>query len=83
MPPGSSLAGVFVEHRLGVEGVDVRRAAVHEDVDDALGFGGEVGCVRAERIGRGGGCFLGADDQVAECECAEAHAAAVEQFAAG
>ena len=37
----------FVEHRLGVERIDVRRAAVHEDVDDALGFGGEVGRVRA------------------------------------
>ena len=80
---GQQLAGIFVEHRFGIERVDVRRAAVHEDVDDALGFGGEVGRVRAERIGRGGGRFLGAHDQVAECERAEAHAAAVEQFAAG
>ena len=36
------LAGVLRQRRLGVEGIDVRRAAVHEQVDDALGLGREV-----------------------------------------
>ncbi len=35
------LAVVAVEHRLGVERVDVRRPAVHEQVDDPLGPGSQ------------------------------------------
>ena len=39
---GQRLAGVLGERRLGVERVDVRRPAVHEQVDDVLGLGREV-----------------------------------------
>ncbi len=62
---GQQFAGVFLERRFGIKGVDVRGAAVHEDVDDAFCFRGEVGRVGEERVGRGGGGFLGAHDQVA------------------
>ena len=41
------LAVVLVEQRLGVEGVDLRRPAVHEQVDDVLGLGREVRLLRA------------------------------------
>ena len=44
------LAGVLRERRLGVERVDVRRAAVHEQVDDALRLGGKRRLLRRERI---------------------------------
>jgi hypothetical protein len=37
------LALVLGQRRLGVERVDVRRAAVHEQEDDGLGLRGEVG----------------------------------------
>ena len=35
------LAVVLRQHRLGIEGIDVRRAAVHEEEDDALGLAGK------------------------------------------
>ena len=34
---GQRLAVVAVEHRLGIEAVDLRQAAVHEQEDDVLG----------------------------------------------
>ena len=34
---GQRLAVVLVEHRLGIEAVDLRQAAVHEQEDDVLG----------------------------------------------
>ena len=37
---GQRLAVVLVEHRLGIEAVDLRQAAVHEQEDDALGRAG-------------------------------------------
>src|SRR5712692_2456579 len=37
-----SLAGVFVQLRLGIESFNVARSALHEDPDDALGFGGKM-----------------------------------------
>ncbi len=40
---GERFAGVAGEGGFGVEGVDVGGAAVEEEVDDAFGFGGEVG----------------------------------------
>ena len=48
---GGGLAGVFFEGGLGIEGIDVRGAAVHEQVNDAFGFGGEVRLFRGERGG--------------------------------
>jgi hypothetical protein len=36
------LAGIFRQRRLGIEGVEVARAAVHEQEDGTLGFGSEV-----------------------------------------
>ena len=39
---GDGLAGVAVEHRLGIEGFQVADAAVHEQPDDALGAGREM-----------------------------------------
>jgi len=67
---------VFGELGLGVEGVDLRGATVHEEMDDGLGrafglrsTGGKgANCLTAER--RNG-------------EGAEAHAAALQEFAAG
>src|SRR5579859_3436400 len=46
---GQRLAGVFFQRGFGIEGVNVRRAAVGENVDDAPGFAGELG-----RLGREG-----------------------------
>ena len=80
---GSGLAGVLGEQRLGVERVDVRRPAVHEQVDDVLGLGREVRRVRQQRIAAGRGGCLCCAEQVAEGQCAEAHAAALKQLAAG
>ena len=40
------------QRRLRIEGVDVRRAAVHEQVQDALRLGGERRLLRSERIDR-------------------------------
>ena len=42
------LVGVLGEGRLGIPGVDVRRPAAGEDVDDMLGLGGEVHRVRGQ-----------------------------------
>ena len=47
------LAIEIVELRLVVEGVDMAGAAVHEEEDHALRFGGEVGDLGRERIGPG------------------------------
>ena len=49
------LAVVLVEQRLGVERVDVRRPAVHEQVDDPLGLAGEVRRLRGQRVDVGRG----------------------------
>ena len=42
---------VPVEHRLGVECIDLRRPAVHEQVNDMPGFRGEVRLLRREWVG--------------------------------
>ena len=66
----------FVEHRLGIERIDVRRPAVHEQVDDVLGLGREMRRRwRAERVPADGG-LLRRNEQVAERQRAKAHAAA-------
>jgi hypothetical protein len=49
------LAVVFVQKRLGVKGIDVRGAAVHEQVDHLLGPGREVRLLWGERVVVGGG----------------------------
>ena len=46
------LAGVLRQERLGVERVDLGRAAVGEQVDDPLRLGREVRLARGERVGR-------------------------------
>ena len=91
---GSGLPWYFVEHRLGVERVDVRRPAVHEQVDDLLGPGREVGRPRGQRVERIGrrrarpGRGERSEPAVVaeharQAEEAEAHAAAVEDLATG
>src|SRR5215475_10840434 len=47
---GSAIEGVHV--RLVVEGIDLARAAVHEQEDDALRLAGEMRLPLSERIGR-------------------------------
>ena len=48
------LAVVSRQERLGVEGVDLRRPAVHEQVDDLSGLAGELGRFRRHRAERSG-----------------------------
>ncbi len=61
---GQGLAMVTLQERLVIEGVHLRRSAVHEEEDDALGAGGEVRLAHvewAELFGsdaRGAGLFL-------------------------
>ena len=52
---GHGLAVVLIEHRLGVEGIHLRGAAVQKKEDDAFRFGREVGRFGGERIGFDGG----------------------------
>ncbi len=40
---GNRLAGIFVEHRFGIEALHVADAAVHEQPDHALGLGSQMG----------------------------------------
>src|SRR5688500_8199616 len=48
---GNRLAGVFREHRLGIEGVYLRGTTVQIKVDDALGLCGKVRRLGLERSG--------------------------------
>ena len=41
-------SGVFVERRFGIERVHMGRSAIHEKVNDALGFGGKLWCFGRE-----------------------------------
>ena len=56
LPLGLEVAGgkflpcVLLELRLGVKGVDVGGATIHEQVDDPFGFHGKVGWLRREGI---------------------------------
>jgi len=47
------LAVEVVELRLVIEGIDMARAAIHEQEDHALRLGGEVGNLRGQRISPG------------------------------
>ena len=49
------LAGVFGEHRLRVERIYLRRAAIHEEVNHALCFGGKLGRMRQQGRSSGRG----------------------------
>ena len=85
LPRRQRLAVVLVEHRLGVERVDLRRPAVHEQVDDVLRLRREVRLLRRERVERrrrrGERRVVG--EHAGEAEHAEAGAAAGEHVAAG
>jgi hypothetical protein len=48
---GEGLAVVASQKRLGIERIDVRGAALHEEEDDATGAGGEVRRFGGEGIG--------------------------------
>src|SRR5262249_49106922 len=69
------------EPRLRVKGIDVRRPAGHEQEDDALGPGFEVGLLRRERVGLGEQlAFLGEHGR--EGERAESATGSAEEGAA-
>jgi len=79
---GDGHPGVLIEGGFGVEAFEVTDAAVHEDPDDAIGFGGEVWGA----VGGGGGGGLGggvAVEDGAEGEAGEAHAEIGEESATG
>jgi hypothetical protein len=81
---GQRLAGIFGQGRLGIERIDVRRAAVEEEVDDALGLAGKMRQAGRERAG-GFGCIGRATfvaEQPSQAEGTEPQAAAAEHFAA-
>ena len=48
--PGGCVPVVLFQGRLGVEGVDLRGAAVHEQEDDALGLGAKSGALGASGL---------------------------------
>ena len=82
---GSALPAYFCQRRLGIERIDVRRAAVHEQVDDALGLGGKLRRLGQERVAARHGRGLREGRQVAqlrEGEAGQPHAAAGEEVAA-
>ena len=74
------LAVLLREFGLGVESIDLARPAVHEEVDDALGLGGEVRRLDPQRRRRCGLGFLGEDTR--ESEDAESGTRAGEHLAA-
>jgi hypothetical protein len=70
---------VFLEGRLVVEEVELRRCAVLEEVDDALGFGGEV-----RDAGEASGAGLGVAAEKGGEGCAsEAETGEPQEFTAG
>ena len=82
---GDGHPGVLIEGGFGVEAFEVTDAAVHEDPDDAMGFGGEVwGAVGGGRGGRGDEVGGGvAVEDGTEGEAGEAHAEIGEESATG
>ncbi len=81
---GSALPSNFVEHRLRIERIHLRRAAVHEEVDHALRLRLEVRLAHAKWIARIHRSLRAARaDEIAKSQRAEAHADAVQQLAAG
>ena len=87
---GERFAVVFRESWFRVEGVDLGRAAVGKNVDDAFGFGGEVGRARGERVVEVDGAHAGrgVGEEVwpgegGEAEGTETDAAAIQEITAG
>ena len=92
--PGKRLAVVLRQHRLGVERIDVRRAAIHEQMDDLFGPRGEMrrlGRQRPERseqsVTQREPCELSPStvvvgDDARQADQAKPHAATPEQLAA-
>ena len=89
---GDRLAVEIVELRLVVERVDLARAAVHEQEDDALGLRSEVRRLRRERVRRSRGDIGSprglaeeavAGEQVGQAQRGEPRAGLPEEFAAG
>lgn len=76
---GNFLAVPFVERWLGVKCIDMRRAAVGENVNDVFGLAGLLGWFHGQGIGGSGG-FL---KHGAQREGSQAHAAAIEEVASG
>ena len=81
------LAVELVEGRLGIEGIDVRRAAVHEQMHDAPRLRGEVRRLRRQRIHRiiaavGGAQEPGIAENAGQSEPRHAEAATAEQITA-
>ena len=52
------LAVILRQSRLGIECIDLRGAAGHEEKDDSFGRGGEVGTFGRQRVGRIAGIFF-------------------------
>ena len=75
------LAVELLQFRLRIEGIDVRRPAVHEQEDDALDLGGKVPDLRRQRPRRDGRRFV--RKHAGQAERAEPAAQAAEQLAAG
>jgi hypothetical protein len=82
---GQRLAVVFFQHGLWIEGVYLRHAAVHEQEDNALGFGLEMRVAdhpRVVRLTDSRGSEL-LPDQAGEAEHTEASAHPAKSFAPG
>ena len=77
----SLFAVALLEFGLRVEGIDLARPPVHEQVDDVLGPRREVGLLERERVRLGGG-GIGAE-HAGEADQAEAGAALGQHVAAG
>ena len=77
---GQALAGQFVQQRLWVEEVHLRRTAFHEKEDDALGAGLDLTDAGLQRRAGGGDDDL-LGEQVAEGHGAEAEAGVEEEVA--
>ena len=65
------LAGVLGQVRFGIEQIHVAWPTVHEQPDNALGSGGEVGMTRCQWIARRPGLLL---QQTGQCQSANASA---------
>ena len=78
---------VFVEGRFVVEGIDVGRAAVQEQVNDAFGLGGKVWLLGRERGVEVAGRACCVPERITHDTCqgkrTHAHTAAAEQLPAG
>ena len=85
VPPGSGWPSYLSSIGFGVEGVDLRQAAVHEQEDDALGPRRMIELARRRRCRRahGAGARQRLADHAGERHHAEAAAHPAERVAAG